>query len=150
MVRRRANKAIGDQVDEREGQRAGHERNLDSACRRRVSQSDRQHAYCDERTILAALIFLSVRTARHVRRHSGHIAHLTDRQAFCRRGRYQRRSNQANDHKDRKQTTDESVKIHDLSSHGMGNLGRLFPSQVRQIANRACLKYRKRRWLAYR
>jgi hypothetical protein len=141
MVRRGTHEAIGGQVDEREGQRAGQERNLDNACQRRVSQSDRQHAYCDERAILAALIFLSVRTARHVPGHTGHnahIAHLTDGQAFCRRGRYQRRSNQANDHKDRKQTTDESVKIHDLSSHGMGNLGRSFPSHVCQIANRAC------------
>jgi hypothetical protein len=29
------------------------------------------------------------------------------------------------------------VKIHELSSHGMGNLGRFFPTHVRQIANRA-------------
>jgi hypothetical protein len=29
------------------------------------------------------------------------------------------------------------VKIHGLSSHEIGNLGRLFPSHVRQIANRA-------------
>jgi len=134
VVRRGANEAIGDQVDEREGQRSGQEGNLDSACRRRVSQSDRQHAYCDQRAILAALIFLSVRTARHVPGHSGHTAHLTDRQAFCRRGRYQRRSNQANDHKDREQTTDESAKIHDLTSHKMGNLGRLITSHVRQPA----------------
>jgi hypothetical protein len=138
MVRRGTHEAIGGQVDEREGQRAGQERNLDNACQRRVSQSDRQHAYCDERAILAALIFLSVWTARHVPGHRGHIAHLTDGQAFRGRGRYQGRSNQANDHKDRKQTTDESANIHDLSSHGMGNLGRLFPSHVRQIANRAC------------
>ena len=127
MVRRGADEAIGHQVDEREGQPARLERNLDSACRGRVSLSDRQHAYRDERAILAAIAFLSVRTARHVPGHRGHIAHLTDGQAFCRRRRYQRRSNQANDHKDREQTTDESVKIHGLSSHGMGNLGRLFP-----------------------
>ena len=138
MVWRGANEAIGGQVDEREGQRAGQERNLDSACRGRVSLSDRQHAYRDERAILAAIVFLTVRTARHVPGHRSHIAHLTDGQAFRGRGRYQGRSNQASDHKDRKQTTDESAKIHDLSSHGMGNLGRLFPSHVRQITNRAC------------
>ena len=127
MVRRGADEAIGHQVDEREGQPARLERNLDSACRGRVSLSDRQHAYRDERAILAAIVFLTVRTARHVPGHRSHIAHLTDRQPFCRRRRYQRRSNQANDHKDREQTTDESVKIHGLLSHGMGNLGRLFP-----------------------
>jgi hypothetical protein len=127
MVRRGADEAIGHQVDERVGQPAGLEENLDTVCRGRVSLSDRQHAYRDERAILAAIVFLTVRTARHVPGHRSHIAHLTDRQPFCRRRRYQRRSNQANDHKDREQTTDESVKIHGLSSHGMGNLGRLFP-----------------------
>ena len=130
MVRRGTHEAIGGQVDEREGQRAGQERNLDNACQRRVSQSDRQHAYCDERAILAALIFLSVWTARHVPGHRGHIAHLTDGQAFCRRGRYQRRSNQANDHKDREQTTDESVKIHDLIITRNGELGKVVPPQM--------------------
>ncbi len=127
MVRRGTNEAIGGQVDEREGQRAGQERNLDNACRGRLSLSDRQHAHRDERTILAAIAFLSVRAARHVPGHRSHIADLTDRRPSCGRRRYQRRSNQANDHKDREQTTDESVKIHGLSSHGMGNLGRLFP-----------------------
>ena len=46
-------------------------------------------------------------------------------QAF--RGRYQGRSNQANDHKDRKQTTDESAKIHDLSYTEWGTWEGCFP-----------------------
>src|SRR5258706_1001234 len=71
------------------------------------------------------LLFLFVRTAGHVAGHSGHIAHLANRQRFCRSWRHQRRSNQPNDHKDREQTTDESMKIHDPTSHETGNLGRL-------------------------
>jgi hypothetical protein len=138
MVRRGTNEAIGGQVDEREGQRADQERNLDNACRGRLSLSDRQHAHCDERAILAAIAFLSVRTALHVIGHSSHITHLTNRHPLCHNWGYQRRNNQPDDHKDRQQTTDESAKIHDLSSHGIGNLGRLFPSHVRQLANRAC------------
>jgi hypothetical protein len=137
MVWRVANEAVGSQVDESERQPAGLERNLDSVCRRRFSLSDRQHAHRDKRAILAAVL-LTVRTALHIPGHSGHIAHLANSQSFCRNRGYQRRSHKPNDHKDRKQTTDESAKIHDLSSHGMGNLGRLFPSNVRQIANRAC------------
>jgi len=78
MVRRDADEAIGSQVDEREGQPASQERNLDSACRGRISLSDRQHAHRDQRAILAAIVFLSVRTARHVPGHRGHIAHLAD------------------------------------------------------------------------
>ena len=124
MVRRGANEAIGNQIDKREGQPAGLERNLDTACRGRLSLSDRQHAHRDKRAILAAIAFLSVRAALHVIGHSGHIAHS---RPFCRNRGYQRRNNQPDDHKDRQQTTDESVKIHGLSSHGMGNLGRLFP-----------------------
>ena len=49
MVRRGTNEAIGGQVDEREGQ--GQERNLDNACRGRLSLSDRQHAHRDKRAI---------------------------------------------------------------------------------------------------
>jgi hypothetical protein len=101
MVRRGANETVSDQVDESEVQPAGLERNLDTACRGRVSLSDCQHAHRDERAILAAIVFLSVRTARHVPGHSGHIAHLANRQPFCRSRYYQRRSNQSNDHKDR-------------------------------------------------
>ena len=138
MVRRGADEAIGHQVDERVGQPAGLEENLDTVCRGRVSLSDRQHAYRDERAILAAIAFLSVRAALHVIGHSSHITHLTNRHPLRRNRGYQRRNNQPDDHKDRQQTTDESAKIHDLSSHGIGNLGRLFPSHVRQIANRAC------------
>ena len=133
MVRRVANEAIGSQVDESEGHPAGLERNLDTVCRRRFSLSDRQHAHRDERAIPAAIAFLSVRTALHV---IGHSSHITTRHPLCHNRGYQRRNNQPNDHKDRKQTTDESVKVHGLSSHGTGNLGRLFPSHVRQIANR--------------
>jgi hypothetical protein len=125
MVRRFASEAIGDQIDQRVGQPAGLERNLDNVCRRRLNLGDRQHARRDEGTIRAAILSLSVRTARHVARHGGHIAHLANRQWFCRSGCYQRRGNQPNDHKDREQTTDESVKIHDPASHGTGNLGRL-------------------------
>ena len=79
MVRRIANEAINDQVDETEGQSTGLEENLDTVCRGRFSLSDRQHAGCDERAVLAALTFLTVRAARHVPRRSGHIAHLADR-----------------------------------------------------------------------
>ena len=122
MVWRVADEAVGGKVDESEGQPVGLERNLDTVCRGRFSLSDRQHAHRDERAILAAIVFLTVRTARHVPGHRSHIAHLTDRQPFCRRRRYQRRSNQANDHKDREQTTDESAKIHVPASHGTGNL----------------------------
>ena len=101
MVRWGANEAVGNHVDEREGQAAGLERNLDNVCRGRLSLSDRQHAHRDQRAILAAIAFLSVRTALHVPGRSGHIAHLANRQPFCRNWRYQRRSSQPNDHKDR-------------------------------------------------
>src|SRR6266568_2777207 len=74
MVRRNANEAIGDQVDETEGQFTGLEENLDTVCRGRFGLSDGQHAGRDERTVVAALIFLTVRTARHVPIHGGHIA----------------------------------------------------------------------------
>jgi len=125
MLRRFASEAIGDQIDESVGQPAGLERNLDNVCRGRLNLSDRQHARRDNRAIGAAIVFLFVRTARHVAGHSGHITHLANRQQFCRSRRYQRRSNQPNDHKDREQTTDESMKIHDPTSHGTRNLGRL-------------------------
>jgi hypothetical protein len=125
MVRRFASEAIGDQVDESVGQPAGLERNLDNVCRGRLNLGDRQHARRDKRAIRAAIVFLFVRTAWHVPGHSSHIAHLANRQRFCRSRHYQRRSNQPNDHKDREQTTDESMKIHDPTSHGTGNLGRL-------------------------
>jgi hypothetical protein len=138
MVWRVADEAVGGQVDESEGQPVGLERNLDTVCRGRLSLSDRQHAHRDERAILAAIAFLSVRAALHVIGHGSHITHLTNRHPLCHNWGYQRRNNQPDDHKDRQQTTDESAKIHDLSSHGIGNLGRLFPSHVRQLANRAC------------
>jgi len=128
MVRRIANEAVGDQVVEGEMQPAGLERNLDPVCLGRLSLSDRQHAHRDERAILAATVFLFVRTALHIPGHSGHIAHLANGQPFCRCRRYQRRSNQPNDHKDREQTTDESAKIHRLTSHRMGNLERTINS----------------------
>ena len=124
MVRRGANESVGDQVDESVGQPAGLESNFDSVRREWLSLSDRQHARRDERAIRAAIAFLSVRTARHVPGHSGHIAHLANRHPFCGSRRYQGRSNQPNDHKDREQTTNESTKIHDPPSHGTGNLGR--------------------------
>jgi hypothetical protein len=125
MVRRFASEAIGDQIDQRVGQPAGLERNLDNVCRRRLNLGDRQHARRDKRAIRAAIVFLFVRAAWHVAGHSGHVAHLANRQRFCRSRRYQRCSNEPNDHKDREQTTDESRKIHDPPSHGTGSLGRL-------------------------
>jgi hypothetical protein len=100
MVRGSAHEAIGDQVDESEGQPAGLEENLDSVCRGRVNPSNCQ-AHPDEWAILAAVVFLSVRTARHVAGHGGHIAHLGNSQPFCRNRCHQRRSNEPNDHKDR-------------------------------------------------
>src|SRR5258706_1296665 len=117
MVRRFASEAIGDQVDESVGQPAGLERNLDNVCRGRLNLGDRQHARRDKRAIGAAIVFLFVRTARHVAGHSGHVTHLANRRRFCRSWRHQRRSNQPNDHKDREQTTDESIKIHDPPYH---------------------------------
>lgn len=132
MVRRGAEEAIGDQVGESVGQPPGLERNLDNVCRGRLNLGDRQHARGDQRAIRAAIAFLSVRTARHVARHSVHIAHFADRPRLCGGPRHERRSNQPNDHKDREQTTDESAKIHTPSSHGTGNLGRLITSHVRQ------------------
>jgi hypothetical protein len=122
MVRRGANEAVGDQVDERVGQPAGLESNLDSVCREWLSLSDRQHARRDKRAIWAAIVFLSVGTTRHVPGHSGHIAHLANRQPFGGSRCYQRRSNEPHDDTDREQTTDESAKIHTPSSHGAGNL----------------------------
>jgi len=122
MVRRVANEAVGSHVDESERQPAGLERNLDTACRGWLGLSDRQHAHRNEWAILAAIVLLSVRTTLHVPRHSNHIAHLADRQPFCRNWGYQRRSSKPNDHKDREQTTDESAKIHIPPSHGTGNL----------------------------
>src|SRR5713226_6279236 len=124
MVRRSANEAIGDHVFESEGQPAGLEENVDTVCRGRVSLSDRPHAGRNEWAVLATIAFLSVWTARHIPAHGGHIAHLANRQPFCRRRGYQRRSNQPNDHKDREQTTDGSEKIHDSTSHKAGNFGR--------------------------
>ena len=126
MVRRIANEAVGSHVNESEGQPAGLERNLDTACRGGLGLSDRQHAHRNERAILAAIAFRSVRTALHVPGHGSHIAHLANRQPFCRSGGYQRRSNQPNDHEDREQTTDESAKIHNLTSHRKGQLGKAY------------------------
>lgn len=124
MVRRDANEAIGDQIDERVGKPASLERNLDNVCRGGLNLGDGQHAHRDKRAIRAVFVFLTVRTAWHVARHSGHIAHLANGQLSRRRRRYQRRSNQPNDHKDREQMTDESAKIHDLTSHETRNFGR--------------------------
>ena len=124
MVRRGANEAVADQVDESEGQLAGLERNLDTVCRGWFSLDDCQHAHRDERAILAAFVFLSVRTARHVPGHCGHVAHFANGQSICRSRGYQRRSNQPSDYKNREQTTDESAKIHEPTSHSRGNLGR--------------------------
>jgi hypothetical protein len=124
MVGRGANEAIGDQVDESVQQPAGLETNVDSVRREGLSQSDCHHAHCDERTIRTAIVFLSIRTARHVPGHSGHIAHLANRKPFCSSRGHQRRSNEPNDHKDRKQMTNESAKIHDPTSHRKGQLGK--------------------------
>ena len=124
MVRRGANEAIGGQVDEAEGQSTCLEENLNTVCRRGFSLSDGQHAGRDERTVVAALIFLTVRTARHVLTRGSHIAHLADRQPLSRSRCYQRRSNQPHDRKDRQETTGESAKIHNSTSHKAGNFGR--------------------------
>lgn len=124
MVWRGASEAVGGQVNEGEGQPTGLEENLDTVCRGWVSLSDRQHAGRDKRAVLAALTFLTVRTARHVSRHSSHIAHLADRRPLCRNWGYQRRSYQPHDRNDRGQPTDESEKIHSLTSHKARNFGR--------------------------
>jgi hypothetical protein len=127
MIWRVADEAVGDKVDDREGQPPGLERNLDNICRGRLSLSDRQHAHGDEGAILAAIVLLFVvilfvRTTLHVSGHGSHIAHLANRQPLCRSRGHQRRSSKPSDHKDRKQTTDESAKIHTPPSHGTGNL----------------------------
>jgi hypothetical protein len=142
MVWGRTDEAVGDQVDESEGQPVFLERNLDTVCRRRLSQSDCQHAHRDKRAILAAFVFLSVRTARHVPGHCGHIAHLGNGQPFCRRRRHQRRGNESDDHKDREQTSDESANIHNLTSHRAANLERTIRSHSCQMEKRA-RKHRK-------
>ena len=124
MVRRGPNEAIGDQIDEGVGQPAGFERNLDNVCRGRLNLGDCQHAHRDKRAIRAAFVLLSVWTARHVAGHGRHIAHLANGELSCCRRRNQRRNNQSNDHKDREQMTDESAKIHALTSHEKRNYGR--------------------------
>ena len=128
MVRRNADKPVCDYVDEGERQPVDLERNLDHICWRRFSLSDRQHTHRDERAILTAIAFLSVRTALHVIGHSGHIAHLANRQSLRRNRVYQRRSNEPHDYKNRKQTTDKSANIHNPTSHRSGNLGRTITS----------------------
>ena len=135
MVRRGASEAVGNQVDERVGQPAGLERNLDNVCRGRLNLGNRQHARRHKGAIRAAIVFLSVRTARHVARHGGHIAHLANRQRLCRSRRYQWRSNQPNDDKDREEMTDESAKIHAQPSHGTEKLGRLIHFTCSPIPN---------------
>jgi len=122
MVWRGGNEPIGEYVDESEVQPAGLEINWDTARRGRFSLSYHRHTHCDKWAIRAAIVFLPVRTAWHALGKSRHIAHLAYRRRFCRRRCNQRRSNQPNDHKDREQMTDESAKIHILSSHGTGNL----------------------------
>jgi hypothetical protein len=100
------------------------ERNLDNVCRGRLNLGDRQHARRDKRAIRAAIVFLSVRAAWHVPGHSGHIAHLANRQRFCRSRHCQRRSNEPSDDKDREQTTDESAKIHNPTITWDSELGK--------------------------
>ena len=114
MVRRSTDQAIGDQVVEGENEPAGLEGNLDTVHRRRHSLGDGQHAHRDKRAILAAIALLSVRTAWHIAGHRGHIGHLSGSQALRRRWRQQWCKDEPDDHEDRKQTTDESAKIHDL------------------------------------
>ena len=80
MVWGRTDEAVSNQVDKSEGHPVGLERNLDTVCRGRFSLSDCQHADGDERAILAAFVFLSVRAALHAPGHSGHIA---NGQPFC-------------------------------------------------------------------
>ena len=130
MVWRVANEPIGNQVVESERQPPGLEKNLDTVCRGRFSLSDRQHAHREERTILAVIVLLSVRTARHVAGHRRHIGYIANRQPFCRCRCHQRRSNQPNDHKDRQQTTDELAKIHDPTSHTLRTLERTISSHI--------------------
>jgi hypothetical protein len=134
MVWRGAHEAVGGQVFERKRQPADLKMNLNTVCRERFSLSDRQHAHRDERAILAVFVLLSIGAARHitrchvtrchVTRHRGHIGHASNSHALCRRRCYQRRRNQPHDHKDRKQSTDESAKIHGSTSHRTRNLGR--------------------------
>jgi len=88
-------------------------KNLDTVCRGRVSLSDRQHAYRDERAILAAIVFLTVQDSTACPRSSQpyRSSHRTGSR-FAAAGVTSGRSKPSHDHKDREQTTDESVKIH--------------------------------------
>lgn len=118
MVRRGTDQAVRYQVVEGENQPAGLERNLDTVHWRRHSLGDGQHAHRDKRAILAAITLLSVRTAGHITRHCGHIAHLGGSQAVRPRWRHQWRKDESDDHEDREQTTDESAEVHIVPSHG--------------------------------
>jgi hypothetical protein len=121
MVGRRTVKAGGNHVVERNKQRAG-----------RMPYQDRhrhggyglhgRHAHPHNRTIVTVVALLFGRTAGHVRGHRRHAGHFGDGQCACSHWRHQWCSNEPGDHKDRKQTTDESAYIHDPTSHRPRNL----------------------------
>jgi len=113
MFGRVTNEAIGDQVDEREGQPAGLERDLDAVGRGRFNLRDHQHAH-RQQTFLTTIVLLFVRTARHVGGHRRHVGHLSDRPLLRAGWSYQRLRDEPGDHEDRQQTTDESIKKHDF------------------------------------
>jgi hypothetical protein len=136
MIWRRTNEAIGDQVVESNEQGAGRQQwGRDAVGERRFSLRKGQRADRHNRTILAIVALLLLRTAVHavfhdgltawhVARHRRHIHRRGDSRPLCRRRGHQRRSNKPNDHKDRQQTTDESANIHGSPSHRTGDLER--------------------------
>ena len=131
MVRRGANEAIGDQVDEREGQPAGLESNQDSVRREWLNLSDHQRAH-RKRTFLTTIVLLFARTARHIGGHRRHTADLSNGPLLRASRGHQRLRDQPGNHEDRKKTADESAKIHYFTSHSFRDLERVLPSQVRQ------------------
>ena len=112
MVQRGCEEPLGDQIVERQEPASARRRSSDDRRRRRFGLRNGQRAYRNQRTVLAVPAFLTVRTARHVVRHCGHIGRVDGSQLLRRRWRGERQSNQPCDDEYREQTTDESTNVH--------------------------------------
>lgn len=123
MVRRIANEAVGDQIVWRSKYGTCRQPNDNAIGVRWLVLDELQHA-TRKRTRLAAILVRFVRTARHISRHRGHTGHLDDRQPLRRCWGGQRLRDEPRDQKDRKETTDESAKIHRFALHIFADLGR--------------------------
>src|SRR6266702_8341540 len=124
MVRRVANEAVGDQIVWRSKYGACRPANDNAIGVRWLILDELQHA-TRERALLATILIRLVRTAGHVGRHRRRTGQLDDRQPL--RGRWgdQRLRDEPRDQKDRKETTDESAKIHRFALHMFADLGRV-------------------------